>query len=91
MYQEYIVPHSDSVYILFLSIDHLPPQDEPGSATLAQLHPYPISSTRLSPVHFDRPDPPSHSEVEDMVRHLRLLMKTYSTFIIPHRISQSII
>ncbi|XP_040012308.1 centrosomal protein POC5 isoform X1 [Xiphias gladius] len=47
--------------------DHLPPQDEPGSATLAQLHPYPISSTRLSPVHFDRPDPPSHSEVEDMV------------------------
>ncbi|XP_031164572.1 centrosomal protein POC5 isoform X1 [Sander lucioperca] len=46
--------------------DNLPPQDEPGSATLAQLQPYPISSTRFSPVHFDRPDP-SHSEVEDMV------------------------
>ncbi|XP_042344313.1 centrosomal protein POC5 [Plectropomus leopardus] len=46
--------------------DILPPQDEPGSVTLAQLQPYPISSTRYSPVHFDRPDP-SHSEVEDMV------------------------
>ncbi|KAM9360085.1 centrosomal protein POC5 [Symphorus nematophorus] len=46
--------------------DILPPQDEPGSTTLAQLQPYPISSTRFSPVHFDRPDP-SHSEVEDMM------------------------
>uniref|UniRef100_UPI0037E92415 centrosomal protein POC5 n=1 Tax=Semicossyphus pulcher TaxID=241346 RepID=UPI0037E92415 len=46
--------------------DILPPQDEPGSATLAQLQTFPISSTRFSPVHFDRPDP-SHSEVEDMV------------------------
>ncbi|XP_070760392.1 centrosomal protein POC5 [Enoplosus armatus] len=46
--------------------DVLPPQDEPGSTTLAQLQPYPISSTRFSPVHFDHPDP-SHSEVEDMM------------------------
>ncbi|XP_035515163.1 centrosomal protein POC5 [Morone saxatilis] len=45
--------------------DILPPQDEPGSTTLAQLQPYPISSTRFSPVHFDRPEP-SHSEVEEM-------------------------
>ncbi|XP_051279636.1 centrosomal protein POC5 isoform X2 [Dicentrarchus labrax] len=45
--------------------DILPPQDEPGSTTFAQLQPYPISSTRFSPVHFDRPEP-SHSEVEDM-------------------------
>ncbi|XP_070689858.1 centrosomal protein POC5 [Pempheris klunzingeri] len=40
-----------------------PPQDEP---TMAQLQPYPTSSTRYSPVHFDRADP-SHNEVEDMV------------------------
>ncbi|XP_030274326.1 centrosomal protein POC5 isoform X1 [Sparus aurata] len=40
--------------------------DEPGSATLTHLQPYPISSTRFSPVHFDRLDP-SHSEVEDTV------------------------
>ncbi|XP_059192546.1 centrosomal protein POC5 [Centropristis striata] len=46
--------------------DNLPPQDEPGSATLAQLHPYPVSSTRFSPVHFDCPDP-SHIEVEEMM------------------------
>ncbi|XP_038560210.1 centrosomal protein POC5 isoform X3 [Micropterus salmoides] len=46
--------------------DVLPPQDEPGSTTLGQLQPYPISSTRFSPVHFDRPDP-SHSEAEDMM------------------------
>nr|XP_046242909.1 centrosomal protein POC5 isoform X2 [Scatophagus argus] len=44
--------------------DILPPQDEPGSASLAHLQTYPISSTRFSPVHF--PDP-SHSEVEDMI------------------------
>ncbi|KAM6944980.1 centrosomal protein POC5 [Lycodopsis pacificus] len=44
--------------------DILPPQDESGSATLAQLQPYPVSSTQFSPVHFDRPDP-SHSQVED--------------------------
>ncbi|KAM3611425.1 uncharacterized protein V6R79_018381 [Siganus canaliculatus] len=46
--------------------DSLPPQDEPASTSMAQLHPYPVSSTRFSPVHFDRLDP-SHSEVEDMV------------------------
>ncbi|XP_040899232.1 centrosomal protein POC5 [Toxotes jaculatrix] len=45
----------------------LPPQDEPRSSTSAQLQPYPISSTRFSPVHFDHPDPPPHSETEDMV------------------------
>ncbi|XP_076588050.1 centrosomal protein POC5 isoform X1 [Chaetodon auriga] len=44
--------------------DILPPQDESGS-TMAQLQPYPISSTRFSPVHFDRPAP-SYGEVEDM-------------------------
>ncbi|XP_071338843.1 centrosomal protein POC5 [Trachinotus anak] len=47
--------------------DPLPPQHESGSATMAQLQPYPISSTRFSPVHFDHPDPPSHSEAEDVV------------------------
>ncbi|XP_019956600.2 centrosomal protein POC5 [Paralichthys olivaceus] len=47
--------------------DPLPPRDEPGSATLAHVQAYPISSTRFSPVHFDRPDPPSHSEAEDML------------------------
>ncbi|XP_034728427.1 centrosomal protein POC5 isoform X2 [Etheostoma cragini] len=45
--------------------DNLPPQGDPGSATLAQVQPYPISSTQFSPVHFESPDP-SHSEVEDM-------------------------
>uniref|UniRef100_A0A673BYZ1 Centrosomal protein POC5 n=1 Tax=Sphaeramia orbicularis TaxID=375764 RepID=A0A673BYZ1_9TELE len=45
--------------------DLLPPQEEAGSATLAQLHSYPISSTRFSPVHFDRPDLPLHSEADD--------------------------
>ncbi|XP_034547627.1 centrosomal protein POC5 isoform X2 [Notolabrus celidotus] len=44
--------------------DILPPQDEPSSQ--AQLQPRPVSSTRFSPVHFDRPEL-SHSEVEDMV------------------------
>ncbi|KAK9522658.1 hypothetical protein VZT92_019107 [Zoarces viviparus] len=44
--------------------DILPPQDESGSATLAQHQPYPIPSTEFSPVHFDCPDP-SHSQVED--------------------------
>ncbi|GLD68034.1 centrosomal protein POC5 [Lates japonicus] len=47
--------------------DPLSSQEEPASATMAQLQPYPISSTRFSPVHFDRPDPPSHSEAEDVV------------------------
>ncbi|XP_022611935.1 centrosomal protein POC5 isoform X2 [Seriola dumerili] len=47
--------------------DPLPAQDEPSTATMAQLQPYPISSTRFSPVHFDGPDPPSHSEAEDVV------------------------
>ncbi|KAK2837366.1 hypothetical protein Q5P01_014578 [Channa striata] len=42
-------------------------QDEAGSATLVQLEPYPVSSTGFSPVHFDRPDPPCHSEAEDIV------------------------
>nr|XP_020449946.1 centrosomal protein POC5 isoform X2 [Monopterus albus] len=46
--------------------DPLPPQDEPGSATLAQLQPHSISSARFSPVHFDHLDPPTHSE-EHMV------------------------
>ncbi|TKS78824.1 Centrosomal protein POC5 [Collichthys lucidus] len=46
--------------------DILPPQDEPGSTTVAQLQPYCISSTRFSPVHFDRPNP-SHGEAEDLV------------------------
>ncbi|XP_074494300.1 centrosomal protein POC5 isoform X1 [Sebastes fasciatus] len=46
--------------------DILHPQDEPVSATLPHHQPYPISTTRFSPVHFDRPDP-SHSEVDDMV------------------------
>ncbi|XP_041793153.1 centrosomal protein POC5 [Chelmon rostratus] len=46
--------------------DTLPPQDELGSTAVAQLQPYPISSARFSPVHFDRPAP-SYSEVEDMV------------------------
>ncbi|XP_027134292.1 centrosomal protein POC5 isoform X2 [Larimichthys crocea] len=44
----------------------IPPQDEPGSTTVTQLQPYSISSTRFSPVHFDRPDP-SHGEAEDLV------------------------
>ncbi|KAM7416456.1 hypothetical protein PAMA_018489 [Pampus argenteus] len=47
--------------------DPLPPQDEPGSAMAAQLQPFPVSSIRFSPVHFDRPDPPSHSEGDDMM------------------------
>ncbi|XP_042277837.1 centrosomal protein POC5 [Thunnus maccoyii] len=47
--------------------DPLPPQDESGSATLAQLQPSPVSSTRISPVHFDRPDPASHSEGDDLM------------------------
>ncbi|XP_041642380.1 centrosomal protein POC5 [Cheilinus undulatus] len=46
--------------------DILPPQEEPGSSTWAQLQPRPVSSTQFSPVHFDRPDP-SHLEVEDTV------------------------
>ncbi|XP_054467162.1 centrosomal protein POC5 isoform X2 [Anoplopoma fimbria] len=46
--------------------DVLPPQDESGSATMAQLQPYPISSTQFSPVHVDRQDP-SHSQEEDMM------------------------
>lgn len=44
----------------------LPPQDEHGSAAMAPLQPYPTSSTRFSPVHFDHPDP-SHSEADDMM------------------------
>ncbi|XP_028271006.1 centrosomal protein POC5 isoform X2 [Parambassis ranga] len=44
------------------SRDPLLHQDESASATVAQLQPYPASSTRFSPVHFDHPDP-SHSEV----------------------------
>ncbi|XP_026178405.1 centrosomal protein POC5 [Mastacembelus armatus] len=47
--------------------DLLPPQDDTASATLAQLHPYPVSSSRFSPVHFDHPDPASHSEADNMV------------------------
>nr|XP_033474670.1 centrosomal protein POC5 isoform X1 [Epinephelus lanceolatus]XP_033474671.1 centrosomal protein POC5 isoform X1 [Epinephelus lanceolatus] len=46
--------------------DILPPQEEPVSASLAHLQPYPISSARFSPVHFDRPEV-FHSEVEDMM------------------------
>uniref|UniRef100_A0AAQ5YJY2 Centrosomal protein POC5 n=1 Tax=Amphiprion ocellaris TaxID=80972 RepID=A0AAQ5YJY2_AMPOC len=46
--------------------DPLPSQDEAGSATLAQLHPYTTSSARFSPVHLDHPDP-SHSEADDVV------------------------
>ncbi|KAF3695879.1 Centrosomal protein POC5 Protein of centriole 5 [Channa argus] len=42
-------------------------QDEAGSATLVQLETYPVSSTGFSPVHFDRPDPPSHSEAEEIL------------------------
>ncbi|XP_061585015.1 centrosomal protein POC5 isoform X2 [Cololabis saira] len=41
--------------------DSLLPQDEAGSATPAQLQPYPTSSTRFSPVHFDHPGP-SHGD-----------------------------
>ncbi|KAM4576695.1 centrosomal protein POC5 [Odontesthes bonariensis] len=44
----------------------LPPHDEPGPATLAQLQPYPTSSTRFSPVHFEHTQP-SHSETDHMV------------------------
>ncbi|XP_062273631.1 centrosomal protein POC5 isoform X1 [Scomber scombrus] len=47
--------------------DPLPPQDESGSATLAQIQPFPVSSSRISPVHFDQPDPQSHSEGDDIV------------------------
>ncbi|XP_029367253.1 centrosomal protein POC5 isoform X2 [Echeneis naucrates] len=48
--------------------DPQPSQDsqESGIATLAPLQPYPLAS-RFSPVHFDRPDPSSHSEAEDVV------------------------
>ncbi|MEQ2251017.1 hypothetical protein ILYODFUR_006717, partial [Ilyodon furcidens] len=46
--------------------DLLAPQDEHGSATLAQLQPFPSSSRRFSPVHFDRPEP-SQREADDMV------------------------
>ncbi|XP_072244170.1 centrosomal protein POC5 [Leuresthes tenuis] len=44
----------------------LPPHDEPGPATLAQLQPYPTSSTRFSPVHFEHTQP-SHGEADHMV------------------------
>ncbi|KAM7391771.1 hypothetical protein PAMP_022430 [Pampus punctatissimus] len=47
--------------------DPLPPQDEPSSSMAAQLQPFPVSSIRFSPVHFDQPDPPSHSEGDDMM------------------------
>ncbi|CAL8346605.1 unnamed protein product [Lota lota] len=39
-----------------------PPQDERGSSSLAQQQEQPVSSTRLSPVHFEPPAHPSHSE-----------------------------
>lgn len=54
--------------IFFSPVDSLLPQDEPGSAILAQLQPYPTSSTRFSPVHFDHADP-SHIEADDVVSH----------------------
>ncbi|XP_068166807.1 centrosomal protein POC5 isoform X2 [Antennarius striatus] len=44
--------------------DIQPPPDEPVSTTQTQLQPYPISSTRFSPVHFEHPDP-AYSEVDD--------------------------
>ncbi|KAG7243974.1 hypothetical protein INR49_006132 [Caranx melampygus] len=47
--------------------DPLASQEDSGSATMAQLQPYPISSARFSPIPFDQPDPPSHSEAEDVV------------------------
>ncbi|KAM4746361.1 centrosomal protein POC5 [Anableps anableps] len=46
--------------------DSLPPQDERGSATLAKLQPFPTTSKRYSPVHFDRPEP-TQREADDMV------------------------
>ncbi|XP_041856623.1 centrosomal protein POC5 isoform X2 [Melanotaenia boesemani] len=46
--------------------DSLPSQEKPGPSTLAQLRPYPSSTTRFSPVHYDHPDP-SHSEADEMV------------------------
>ncbi|KAM3867553.1 centrosomal protein POC5 [Diretmus argenteus] len=33
----------------------VPPRDEPGSSSAAQLQPCPSSSTRFSPIHFDTP------------------------------------
>ncbi|KAM9857886.1 centrosomal protein POC5 [Aulostomus maculatus] len=47
--------------------DPLPPRDESRSATLTPLQPFPTSASRHSPVHFDQPDPPSHSEGNDMM------------------------
>ncbi|KAM6964845.1 centrosomal protein POC5 [Aplochiton taeniatus] len=41
-----------------------PPRDDPGSGSLGQLQTRPASSTQFSPVHFDPPGPPSHSEAE---------------------------
>lgn len=41
-------------------------RDEPVSVSVPHLRPYPTSSTRFSPVHFDPPEP-SHSEAEEVV------------------------
>uniref|UniRef100_A0A1A7XET5 Centrosomal protein POC5 n=1 Tax=Iconisemion striatum TaxID=60296 RepID=A0A1A7XET5_9TELE len=46
--------------------DSLLPEDEPRSASLAHLQPYPSTSARFSPVHFDQPEP-SHREHEYIV------------------------
>nr|XP_015827997.2 centrosomal protein POC5 [Nothobranchius furzeri]XP_054587429.1 centrosomal protein POC5 [Nothobranchius furzeri] len=41
-------------------------EDEPRSASLAHLQPYPSTSTRFSPIHFDQPEP-SYREHEYIV------------------------
>ncbi|XP_017269165.1 centrosomal protein POC5 [Kryptolebias marmoratus] len=46
--------------------DSAPPRDEPRSAPPAHLQPYPSTSTRFSPVHFDHLEP-SQREHDDMV------------------------
>ncbi|XP_007559368.1 centrosomal protein POC5 [Poecilia formosa] len=46
--------------------DPSPGQDERGSATLPKHQPFPTTSKRFSPVHFDRLEP-TQREAEDMV------------------------
>ncbi|KAJ3580803.1 hypothetical protein NHX12_018948, partial [Muraenolepis orangiensis] len=43
-----------------------PPPDERGFSSLAQQQERPVSSARFSPVHFDPPAHPSHTEAGPM-------------------------
>lgn len=59
----YLVIMSPSVFL----VDPSPGQEERGSATLPKHQPFPTTSKRFSPVHFERLEP-TQREADDMVR-----------------------